>query len=103
MKQGFYLRVCSLYEVVSDCWDGLYDDISRVSIAAIVLTLVYVVSPIDTLPDFVPLVGLLDDAAVVSLCLSAIRGEMVKHERWQLRNEAGVPVGTACGDEQKTV
>ncbi len=40
----------------------------RVSIlpkALLVLTLVYVVSPFDVIPDFIPMIGEMDDVAVV--------------------------------------
>jgi len=40
----------------------------RVSIlpkALLVLTLVYVVSPLDVIPDFIPVIGEMDDVAVV--------------------------------------
>ena len=33
--------------------------------ALLVLTLVYVVSPLDVIPDFIPVIGEMDDAAVV--------------------------------------
>ena len=60
----------------------------RVSIlpkALLVLTLVYVISPFDVIPDFVPVIGEMDDVAVVlsglwlfiRLCPPAVVREMV--------------------------
>lgn len=44
---------------------------------AAVLALLYFISPIDAVPDVVPVVGLMDDAAVVSTALM-ILGAMIK-------------------------
>jgi uncharacterized membrane protein YkvA (DUF1232 family) len=39
-----------------------------------VLALLYFISPVDAVPDVIPLVGLMDDAAVISLALMALGG-----------------------------
>ena len=52
--------------------------------ALLVLTLVYVVSPLDVIPDFIPVIGEMDDVAVVlsglwlfiRLCPPAVVREM---------------------------
>ncbi len=38
----------------------------------LVLLLVYLASPIDLIPDFIPVVGYLDDAIVVALVLRSV-------------------------------
>lgn len=78
-----YQRICILFDLVADYWKGRYTGISRGAIAVVVFTLGYVVSPLDAVPDFIPLAGLLDDATLVGLCLTAIDSELEKYIRWR--------------------
>ncbi|RLE31609.1 MAG: hypothetical protein DRJ61_11175 [Acidobacteria bacterium] len=65
----FYDDFLLLISLVKDYWSGDYREIPYSSIAAVVFALIYVLSPIDLIPDFIPVLGLMDDAAVVALCL----------------------------------
>ncbi|MBQ7158900.1 MAG: DUF1232 domain-containing protein [Treponema sp.] len=60
-----------------------YTEISKNNLAAIVFTLIYVLSPLDVIPDVVPAVGLLDDAAMVALCLKLVRDAVVAYKKWK--------------------
>lgn len=37
------------------------------------ITLLYSISPIDVIPDFVPFIGKIDDAAVTGICLHIVK------------------------------
>lgn len=52
------------------------------------LALIYVISPIDIIPDFVPVVGALDDLAILALAIPMLMKEVDKFLLWesQLRN-----------------
>ena len=43
----------------------------------------YVVSPIDAIPDFIPFVGIIDDAAVLALVLRALRKDVAPFVDWE--------------------
>lgn len=75
-----------LFSLVNDYRKGDYREIPWTSIAAIVGALLYVFSPIDLIPDFIPVFGLLDDAAVVALCLKAIDGDLQRYAEWKKIN-----------------
>ena len=38
----------------------------------------YALSPIDLIPDFIPLVGYVDDAAVIAACLAMVREDLAR-------------------------
>lgn len=46
------------------------------------LTLVYVFCPQDLIPDYIPGVGLLDDASIVALCIAAIKSDLEAFKVW---------------------
>ena len=60
--QRFLKDVALLISMVKDYWSGKYREVSWWVIAAVVFALLYVLSPIDLIPDFIPVIGLLDDA-----------------------------------------
>lgn len=62
-----------------------YREIPTYSIAAAVAALAYVLSPIDLIPDFLPGVGLVDDAAVVAVCVASLREDLARFRAWKKR------------------
>ncbi len=63
---------------------GDYRDISWETLVAIVLAVVYFVSPIDVIPDFIPIVGHVDDLLVVGFVLKQVRGELYTFMAWEI-------------------
>ena len=86
---GRYLEdVKLLISIVKDYWSGKYRTMPWWAISAIVFTLLYVVSPVDLIPDFIPVIGYLDDAAVVSVCLMLVEQELQTYKKWKLNQPA---------------
>ena len=54
---------------------------------SILAALAYFIMPVDTLPDFMPLLGFTDDAAVLMAAIAAIRGH-IKPAHRQMAREA---------------
>jgi len=50
----------------------------------VVAALAYVLSPIDLIPDILPLVGFIDDAMVVGACLLLVEQQLAEYEAWKL-------------------
>ena len=57
-------------------------DILTSTIVAVMAALLYVVSPIDMIPDLIPGVGYKDDAMVVSFCIKLFHEELEKYRIW---------------------
>jgi uncharacterized membrane protein YkvA (DUF1232 family) len=72
-----------LISLVKDYWARSYRRIPFLAIAAIVFTLLYVLNPWDLLPDFLPVIGQLDDAAVVTICLLLVEQDLHTYKAWK--------------------
>ena len=81
--EKFARKMKLLFSVVKDYVNGSYREVPWLTIAAIVGSLIYVFSPIDLIPDFIPIFGLTDDAAVIGLCLAGIAGDLAKYQAWK--------------------
>jgi uncharacterized membrane protein YkvA (DUF1232 family) len=55
-----------------------------------VLAVVYFVSPIDALPDFIPVLGWLDDIGVLSAAAFFVVREVQRHQPW--KDTDGLPL-----------
>ena len=75
---NFFKQVVLLYEMGRDAISGKYS-VPWITLATIAATLAYVFSPIDLIPDSIPIAGLIDDAVNVKLALRAIRSELEKY------------------------
>lgn len=63
-----------------------YREIPIGTMTAITGALLYVLSPLDFIPDFIPAMGLVDDAAVVSACLRMVGYDIRKFREWKRRH-----------------
>jgi uncharacterized membrane protein YkvA (DUF1232 family) len=71
-----------LLKVVRDYWTGRYRQLPFGTIAAVAFTLIYVLDPFDLVPDFLPIIGQVDDAAVVAACLLLVERDLRSYAQW---------------------
>ena len=80
---SFFDDIKSMIDMVKAWCKKEYKGIPFKTISMVILTLVYVFCPIDVIPDSIPVIGLLDDATVVRLCLGAMRSDLEAFRNWQ--------------------
>ena len=74
--------VKTLLRLVRAYATGQYRDVSGKNIALAVAAVVYLVSPLDVIPDFLP-GGFTDDAAVVGFVIRKIGTELARFQAWE--------------------
>ena len=63
-----------------------YTDVSLSTILLGIAGLIYVVNPMDVVPEYILGVGLLDDAAILGIILQAMHMDLNKYKKWQEEN-----------------
>lgn len=66
---------------------GNYRDVSKTTLSLLVFGLLYFVSPLDMIPDFLGPVGFLDDAFVLGWVVQRIAGELRRFRTWERARE----------------
>ena len=72
-----------LLAMVKDYWRKIYRQTPYGTIGAIVFTLIYVLNPFDLVPDVLPIIGEVDDAAVLTACLMLIERDLNQYKKWK--------------------
>lgn len=90
LSAGVYLKKNGLKSVsehlslminyVKDIAAGRYKNYSKTHLTLIVAAILYVVSPLDIIPDFLVVAGLIDDAAIIAWAFNEIGKELDKYK-----------------------
>ena len=79
-----------MFSMIRDYRNGSYRDVPWKSIAAMAGALLYVMNPLDFIPDLIIGIGFVDDVGVVALCLKLVESDLHKYAAWkEVREEAG--------------
>ncbi len=70
-------------EMLKSYIKGQYREIPWQSIVLFVGSLIYFLNPLDFIPDFIPLKGLIDDVTVLSFVLGSLKGDLEKFQKWK--------------------
>ena len=79
--------------LIKDYYKGNYRDIPYKTISAGVVGLLYTLNPIDIIPDFIPFIGHIDDALVLTFCLKLIEKDLQKYQMWK-KSQTAVKTAT---------
>jgi len=77
-----------MFSLIRDYWYGHYRAIPWKSIAAVAGALLYVLNPLDLIPDLIFGFGLVDDAGVVALCLKLVESDLHRYAAWKELRES---------------
>jgi uncharacterized membrane protein YkvA (DUF1232 family) len=77
---------------------GEYRQIHTTTIASGLGVLLYVLSPIDLVPDFIPVLGFLDDLSLISWFIGKFHVEITRFQEWEQSASAALTPTPAQGD-----
>ncbi|MEL7148653.1 MAG: YkvA family protein [Bacteroidota bacterium] len=66
-------------------FSGKYSAFSAKSILIMIAGLVYFVTPVDLIPDFIPALGFTDDITVIFFIYRSLRGDIEEYIAWETR------------------
>ena len=69
--------------LIKDWRTGKYRQALYGTIAAAAFALIYVFNPFDLVPDVLPFIGAVDDAAVIGACLMLIERDLRQYRSWK--------------------
>jgi uncharacterized membrane protein YkvA (DUF1232 family) len=73
----------AMIRLVREYQAGKYPDMARPKLLVVIAAIIYFVSPFDVIPDWLPVLGHIDDAFVVSLALKSLRAELDTFMAWE--------------------
>ena len=80
-------KVTLLIDYLNDIANGNYKNYNVKALLYVVAAMIYLVSPIDVIPDFILGVGFTDDVAVILFVLREISLELDKYKEWKLNKK----------------
>jgi uncharacterized membrane protein YkvA (DUF1232 family) len=74
----------TMLRLIRAYYRGEYHEVTESALVILIAAVIYVVSPLDVIPDAIPAIGFLDDAAVVALATQRTRQELDDFMLWEI-------------------
>ena len=76
-----------MYKYILDVYNGNYTNYNLTSLIIAIAAIIYVVTPIDILPDVLPIIGWTDDVTVILYVFDIINAELEQYKQFITTNK----------------
>lgn len=83
MSQEVKEKFKTLLRLIRALYKKEYKDFPWGSLVKATATIIYLVSPLDLIPDFIPFVGMMDDFALISWTIGSLSDDIKDFENWE--------------------
>ncbi len=83
-ESNFIQDIPVLCNMIYDYYKGNYTKIPVRVIVGVTAAVIYFVSPADMIPDFIPVVGQLDDITVICWALKCCQADLMEYKQWKM-------------------
>jgi uncharacterized membrane protein YkvA (DUF1232 family) len=83
---------CCVFSLLKDRIAGRYTETPWGTIASLTGALLYVLSPLDLIPDFIPVIGYLDDATVFGFVIVMAKDDLERYREWRKLQDSTIDV-----------
>ena len=73
----------TMLRLIRAYYQGNYRDVAESTLVVIIAAIIYVVNPLDLIPDAIPALGFLDDATVLALAVRRTRQTLDDFMTWE--------------------
>ena len=79
-------KIILMFQMLKDVKQKRYSETPWKTLASMIFTILYIINPLDLVPDFIPFLGYLDDITVFSFVLKMINDDLIEYEEWKVSN-----------------
>jgi len=79
-----------MMQMLKDTKKGSYKNVPWFTIATIVMAFLYILNPMDLVPDFIPGLGYIDDVAILTLGVGWIESDLHRYLDWKVEKGEGI-------------
>lgn len=80
-------KIILMFQFLKDVKQKDYPETPWKTLAAMIFTVLYIINPLDLIPDFIPIIGYIDDLAVFGFVLKLINKDLESYQEWKLAQE----------------
>lgn len=98
--KGFISKIPVIWRMIKAWKNGQYKT-NFTDLILPILGLLYVISPLDLLPETIPVIGALDDLAVLAMVIPKLMKEVDKFLLWEGMQKEGITTIDIEAEEEK--
>lgn len=82
-RESFVYQLQVLIRMIRAHFQGKYQAFSMPTIIALVFSLIYFITPVDLIPDFIPALGFTDDISLVYIIFRNFADDISQFKAWE--------------------